>query len=265
MEETVVDIESANELGVTEAAYEEITNIIGHLPTISDISTLLAMWQSNGCQQSLIGWLKGQHHSIEREEYIYAGTFEGHKEVREPKIKECIDIAHDVAKSSHNDDHECFDIAHGQLIYMVGNVSTEFVGSEYAKLHLHLSGNPITLVDEEESQYIQLITQSLLDNEVLTGLRAIAEGGLYGTLCHLMHSSQSRCGFEIITCREVRSDAFLFGEEPGRYAVTLQEEMDDLFLSKMDDAGINCCYLGRATKGRVIVDGMDFGNIEEYQ
>ena len=57
----------------------------------------------------------------------------------------------------------------------------------------------------------------------------------------------------------MRLDAFLFGEERGRYLVALEERQDDAFLLKMDDARLNCCFLGRTTKNRVVVDGYDFG------
>jgi hypothetical protein len=71
-------------------------------------------------------------------------------------------------------------------------------------------------------------------------------------------------GFDILTCREIRLDSFLFGEDPGRFVVSLPESQDDFFLLKMDEARINCCFLGHVTKGRVLVDDMDFGDIKSY-
>ena len=60
--------------------------------------------------------------------------------------------------------------------------------------------------------------------------------------------------------REVRLDAFLFGEEKGRYLVALPESQDDAFLLKMDEARLNCC----TTKNRIVVDGFDFGSVSQY-
>jgi phosphoribosylformylglycinamidine synthase len=71
-------------------------------------------------------------------------------------------------------------------------------------------------------------------------------------------------GYDILVPREVRLDAFLFGEEQGRYLVALSEAKDDEFLLKMDDARLNCCFLGRTTKNRVVVDGFDFGPVSQY-
>jgi TctA family transporter len=50
----------------------------------------------------------------------------------------------------------------------------------------------------------------------------------------------------------------------GRYVVSLPESQDDLFLLKMGEARLNCCFLGHATKGRLLVDDMDYGSIESY-
>jgi hypothetical protein len=32
----------------------------------------------------------------------------------------------------------------------------------------------------------------------------------------------------------------------------------------MDEARLNCCFLGRTTKNRVMVDGFDFGLVSQY-
>ena len=62
----------------------------------------------------------------------------------------------------------------------------------------------------------------------------------------------------------MRLDAFLFGEEQGRYLVAVNEEHDDQFLLKMDEARLNCCFLGRTTKNRILVDGYDFGPTSQF-
>ena len=88
----------------------------------------------------------------------------------------------------------------------------------------------------------------------------IGQGGLF---CSLMHYTMP-LGYDILSPREVRLDAFLFGEECGRYIVSLSEEEEDQFLLKLDEARLNCCFLGRTTKNRVVVDGFDFGPVGSY-
>ena len=113
---------------------------------------------------------------------------------------------------------------------------------------------------EEDRQYIEMILTALSGADLLSAHAAVGQGGVF---CSLLRFT-SPLGFDILTPREVRLDAFLFGEEPGRYLVTLPETVDDAFLLKMDDARLNCCFLGRTTKNRILVDGFDFGPVADF-
>ena len=278
----MVDFETAEAMGISRQAFDEVLDIIGRQPTIDELSTLLAMWESNGKQQSLYGWLRGQHHVVERNDYLYEGQAD-HKAIKEPRIKECLDIAHALCKnfqfsiltsstSLHFGTESKFSLrstfgtpnfqfSTGLLLYMVGNVSGEFAGSEYAKRCLHLVDEPMaTGGHEEDCQYIEMILEALTGSEMVLAQAPVGQGGLFCSLLRFV----APLGFDILVPREVRLDAFLFGEEQGRYLVALKEEQDDAFLLKMDDARLNCCFLGRTTKNRVVVDGYDFGPATDY-
>ncbi len=275
-DEELVSPEIMEAMGISQPAYEEVMGIIGRMPTVQELSTLLAMWEANGRQQSLYGWLKGQHHVVEKHEYLYTGTDTTHKDIREPRVKDCISLAHEVlqnlgpaqlaqstqlAQSADQAPAPAF-FSRSELLYMVGNVSTQFLDSEYARRCLHIVADPVKMTTvEEDIEYLQLILGSLLDAEVITSLRPVGQGGLFATL---VAGSGGRVGFDILTCREIRLDAFLFGEEEGRFIVSLPERNDDFFLLKMDEARINCCFLGHVTKGRVLVDDMDYGDIKSW-
>lgn len=252
-------------MGVSRQAYDEIINVVGHLPSLNEISTLLAMWQSNGCQQSLYGWLKGQHHAAERNTYLYEGDDNTHRHIKEPQVKECIAIARKLLRNDggYSDDKtsEKQFSAH-RLIYLSGNISTEFLDSEYGRRYLHITRPPSSQPTDNDSEYTDLILSALENNSLIASYCAVLHGGLFGSL---IRNCAQDTGFDILTCREVRLDAFLFGEESGRFIVTLNESDEDLFLNKMKEARINCCFLGRTTKGRVLVDGMDFGHIAQGQ
>jgi phosphoribosylformylglycinamidine (FGAM) synthase-like enzyme len=175
-----------------------------------------------------------------------------------------VEVKTQSAQSAQSADHApapAF-FSRSELLYMVGNVSTQFLDSEYARRCLHIVADPVKMTTvEEDIEYLQLILGSLLDAEVITSLRPVGQGGLFATL---VAGSGGRVGFDILTCREIRLDAFLFGEEDGRFIVSLPERNDDFFLLKMDEARINCCFLGHVTKGRVLVDDMDYGDIKSW-
>ena len=258
MSEPIVDFEQVEALGISRQAYDEVLDILGHQPSIDELSTLLAMWESNGKQQSLYGWLRGQHHVVERDEYLYHGSAD-HRAIREPKVKECVAIAQSLCRALSPSAPSS--LATGLLLYMVGNVSTEFADSEYARRCLHLVDEPMAAAGHnDDCQYIVLILSALSASGMLEARAPVAGGGLFGSLLRFLQP----LGFDILAPREVRLDAFLFGEEPGRFLVALPESQDDTFLLKMDEARLNCCFLGRTTKNRILVDGFDFGPVGHY-
>lgn len=255
--------EMVEAMGVSQSVLEEVQCIVGRMPTVEELSTLLAMWESNGRQQSLYAWLRGQHHVVERHEYLYDGTDNTHKEIREPRVKDCIPLSHEMMDSLHLPplaDHQR--LAHSHLLYMVGHVATGFLDSEYARRCLHLVEDPVRMENaDEELEYLSMILSALNDAEVIRTYCPVGQGGLFATL---VCSCAPHIGFDILTCREIRLDAFLFGEEGVRLLVSLPEAQDDFFLQKMDEARVNCCFLGHVTKGRVLVDDMDYGDIAGY-
>ena len=273
----MVDFETAEAMGISRQAFDEVLDIIGRQPTIDELSTLLAMWESNGKQQSLYGWLRGQHHVVERNEYLYSGSAD-HKAIREPRVKECLEIAREITGKDRFSSFSSLTSltswtrSTGLLLYMVGNVSGEFADSEYARRCLHLVDEPMAAGGhEEDCQYIEMILDALKDGEMLLASAPVGQGGLFCSLLRFLTPTQTikqsrnqAIGFDILVPREVRLDAFLFGEEKGRYVLALEEKQDDAFLLKMDDARLNCCFLGRTTKNRVVVDGYDFGPTTSY-
>ena len=257
-DEVFVPAEEAAEMGVSREAYDELVSVVGHLPSMAELGTLLAMWQSNGQQQSLYGWLRGQHHTVVRDSYLYDGGDETHRSIREPRVQECVAIAREMCQTPLPTD---FSLERSKLIYMVGQVSTAFLDSEYGRRYLHISSQPHDDTPHDDTDYIELILSVLHQNNIICQYTPVGSGGLFRTLAAgISHS----VGFDILTCREIRLDAFLFGEESGRFIATLEESDDDTFLSRLDEARVNCCFLGRTTKGRLLVDGMDFGPARDY-
>ncbi|KWW29792.1 MAG: phosphoribosylformylglycinamidine synthase [bacterium P3] len=248
-------------MGVSQEAYDEIAAIAGHLPSMSELGTLLAMWQSNGKQQSLYGWLRGQHHTVVRNSYLYDGQDKIHRNVNEPHVRECIDIAQTLCRETASE-LPPFMLKRNKLIYLAGDISTDFLYSAYGRQCLHINTPPHRQrAADQDAAYLELIMTAMADGKMIDGHAAVGTGGLF---CTLAQGCTEAVGFDILTCREIRLDAFLFGEEGGRCVTTLTEEHEDVFLSKMEEAQLNCCFLGRTTKGRILVDGMDFGPARDF-
>lgn len=258
----IVSPDVVESMGISQAAFQEVQAIIGRMPTIEELSTLLAMWNANGRQQSLYGWLRGQHYAVERHEYLYSGTDQEYLKIQEPKIRQCLDIARALYPTA-DQTLSLMPFHPASEVFMVGNINTDFLHSTYAEQFLHLAHTPFSLGSAEaDLSYHHMILDALLDNHTLLSKAPIASGGLFRTL--IESGRQHHIGVDILTCREVRIDAFLFGEEPGRILVSIPDTQEDFFLQKMDEAQISCVLLGRTTKGRILIDGFDFGPIQSY-
>lgn len=251
-------------LGISEQSMQEIEDIFGRKPTMDELGTLLAMWHAQGGRQGLLSWLRGQPHSAERHDYLENAMEPQSREIREPRVRECIEIArHLFADSSTLPAAEPLGLHRGDAIYMIGDVSVFFSASEYGRRFLHLVADPIALNNEEETgAYLAMILESLESNGIIFAHKRIEAGGLFGTL--LQSVAPQSYGFDILTCREVRLDAFLFGESGVRHVAFLDEPHEDFLLQKLVEARVNCCFLGRVTKGRLLVDDMDFGPVGRY-
>ena len=255
-------------MGVSRPVYEELQTVVGHMPTVDELSTLLAMWNMQGRRQGLLTWLKGLPHAVERHDYLEHEQEPQSRDVREPRVKECIQIARNLCAELQGRENfavadNCFFRHRGDAIYMVGDVSLFFGNSVYSRQVLHLVDNPLTLDGEDETaSYLDLILSSLFDDQRIFSMCRVSSGGLFGTLVRC--SSRMGVGFDILSCREVRMDSFLFGEKGVRYVVSMDEPREDFFLQKLVEARVNCCFLGRTTKGRILVDDMDFGPVNRY-
>ncbi len=262
----IVDESLLEEMGISRQVYEEVMSIVGHLPTVDELGTLVEMWKSQRTRQGLLEWLKGQFHAVECHDYLENELEPESRQYQEPEVRECIEIARKLFegdKVSRNEEGEKSVVGRGDALYMVGDVSAFFTNSEYGRRYLHLVDNPMVMDgDEETANYIELILESLWANDALFGYRRIGRGGLFRTLMGVV--APQRFGFDILTCREVRLDAFLFGEQGVRFLAMMDEQREDFFLHKLVEARVNCCFLGRVTKDRIVVDGVDFGRSAAY-
>ncbi len=270
-----IDKEIIQSMGVNEAAYGEICAILGRNPTIDELSTLLAMWDTSGQRQGLYTWLKGQPHSTTSHDYLLDEHDKEYYNIHEPKVKECVEIAHRMSFAGAGTAPDFLlqqelpflpltSIgSRGNAIYMVGNISTSLAHSSYARQQLHMVDDPIQFDNIDDTvAYLTMILSALQDNKALDSYGEVGRGGIFGTLVAAAQPQQ--LGFDILSYREARLDAFLFGEERGRCLATLPQENEDFFLQKMDEARLNCCMLGKVTRGRVLVDDMDFGPISDF-
>ena len=65
--------------------------------------------------------------------------------------------------------------------------------------------------------------------------------------------------------RNERTDAFWFGEAQGRVVVSVADEQMETFLGIIEKSGIETIEFGQVTDGDVIVNGDNWGSINEWK
>ena len=113
---------------------------------------------------------------------------------------------------------------------------------------------------EEEFSLHQKIKE-LISKKLILSAHDISEGGLFVNLCE--SGFYRELGFSITTNKELRKDAFLFGEGQGRVAVSVAAQDIKEFERTMDK--FPCTKLGAVTSGEIIIDEAFWGMIEGWK
>lgn len=151
----------------------------------------------------------------------------------------------------------------GQTIYLLGHVVDDINCSEYLYSYKGIKLSPAPYFDIEEEYNLHHTLNGLILEGLIASAHDVSDGGLFTTL--IESGMPNNYGFDILTDSEVRLDSYLFGEAQGRVVVTIDPEKEDAFLDMIRLTGVPCCAVGVVTKGEIIIDDEDFGNIKDYK
>ncbi len=149
----------------------------------------------------------------------------------------------------------------GDHIYLLGQSREDIACSEY--LH-HICGvpySPAPHFDLDEEYALQQMLTSLIRGGLLQSAHDVSDGGLF---IALLESAMPRnLGFRIQTAKDLRRDAFLFGEAQSRVVVTVREGRCAAFERML--AGVGYERLGEVTGGDIVVDGDHWFGVAELK
>jgi phosphoribosylformylglycinamidine synthase len=151
----------------------------------------------------------------------------------------------------------------GDLIFIIGDSYNDISSSEYLATYHGVKESPAPYFDLEKEYAMQHMVKGLIQHKLVNAVHDVADGGLFITLAEM--SMPENLGFDIVTDSEIREDAFLFGEGQGRVVVAVNEDQEEDFIEFMMDSGVNFTLLGHVTKGKVMVDDIHFGFIQEIK
>lgn len=149
------------------------------------------------------------------------------------------------------------------LIYQIGASKNDISSSEYLFNYHKVELSPAPYFNLDEEFAMQNAIADLIENKLVQSVHDISEGGLF---IAIMESAMARnFGFEINTSSNIRKDAFLFGEAQGRAIASVTVEQKTRFEQLLTQKQIPFEFVGQVKNKAVVVDGLEFGNIEEYK
>ncbi|MEO1414743.1 MAG: phosphoribosylformylglycinamidine synthase subunit PurL [Bacteroidota bacterium] len=149
----------------------------------------------------------------------------------------------------------------GDHIYLLGSVNDDLGSSSYIYHYHQIAHSPAPYVDLSEEKALQQKVLELIQKNLIQSAHDVSDGGLVVTL--LESSFPSGKGASIGMPKDVRADAFLFGEGGGRVVVSVKESQVVAFEAALGDFPV--WKLGIVTGDTLIIDGNEQGKVADYQ
>ncbi|TAN00885.1 MAG: phosphoribosylformylglycinamidine synthase subunit PurL [Chitinophagaceae bacterium] len=149
----------------------------------------------------------------------------------------------------------------GDNIYLIGQSRNDINCSTYLYKILGEKYSPAPHFDLEEEFSLQKMISILIQAGILQSAHDISDGGLFTTL--LESAMVNEVGFNIQANKDIRKDAFLFGEAQSRVVVSVREgdcaEFERLL------GGMVYERLGEVVEENIIIDNENWGNIVDWK
>lgn len=151
----------------------------------------------------------------------------------------------------------------GDLIYLLGIARNDIASSEYLVHYQGILRSPAPYFDIEEEYQLQQGMLQLIKDKLILSAHDISEGGLFVALAE--SSFWDSVGFDIKTDKNIRKDAYLFGESQSRIVVSVDVAAKDEFEKRIKELRLPCSNIGRVSSACFIIDGENFGSVHEFR
>ena len=149
-------------------------------------------------------------------------------------------------------------------IYLVGTQRNDINSSEYLHKVHGVEFSPVPYFNLAEEFEVQLEIKKMIHKKLINSAHDVSEGGLFITLIESCFNRN--LGFNVSTDnKEIRADAFWFGEGQSRVVVSVSKENRNDFNMLLEKMEMTVTYLGTVTAGKIKLNGEDWGNISEWK
>ena len=154
-------------------------------------------------------------------------------------------------------------VTEGDYIYLIGESREDISSSEYLYSYHKIKSSPAPYFDLESEYQVQQAVQKMIRKGLAESVNDCSDGGLF--ICLMESSFPSGLGFDIATEKQIRKDAFLFGESQSRVILTVKKDNEITLVDELKNAGVKFSKLG-FVKGKTFnIDGEALGSVEEFK
>lgn len=151
----------------------------------------------------------------------------------------------------------------GDLIYLIGQSQNDISSSQYLAKYHKVAFSPAPWFDLDEEKRLQDAIYESIEKGFISSAHDVSEGGLFVTL--MESAMNSHLGFRIQSDNAFRKDAWLFGEGQSRVVLTINLSQRELLENHFGTHGLNYQHIGEVKGGNAMIDGEDFGSIEQLK
>ncbi len=149
-------------------------------------------------------------------------------------------------------------------IYLIGVQRNDINSSEYVHKICGIEYSPAPYFDLLEEFEVQQEVLKMIHKKLIKSAHDVSEGGLFITLIESCFNRN--LGFDVTTTdATIRKDAYWFGEAQSRIVITVGKENRNDFNMLLEKMELTVTYLGTVTNGSIIIDGENWGIINEWK
>lgn len=149
------------------------------------------------------------------------------------------------------------------VIVLVGKVVNDIAASEYLYSYRNVKRFPAPYFNLDEEYNLHQCIKELIQTKNIISAHDVSDGGLFTTLCE--SAFVKNFGFEVNKAKDIRTDAFYFGEGQGRVVVSCKTEQLSNLEKICNKHNTPFLVIGKVIKENVIIDGHNFGSIQKFK
>jgi phosphoribosylformylglycinamidine synthase II len=151
----------------------------------------------------------------------------------------------------------------GDCIYIIGECKNDIASSEYVYSYHKIKNTPAPYFNLDEEYNIHHAIKTVIKSKLIESAHDCSDGGLF--VCLMESSFQRELGFDIAIDKNIRKDAFLFGEGQGRVVVTVKKDNEIALVDELKKLNVKFSKLGFVKDNEVKIDGQPCGSISEFK